>query len=244
MIKFTTLGGALKHVTKIVDALTTEARLKFEPEGFKIIAIDPGKVSAAIIKIGADTLEDYSADEMELGLDFTKVKNALKMAKEKDVVTVEFLPEEGVMRFNMGRVYYDVPVIMGEAMPEGKELDLKPPARATMASEDVVKVIQAAATVGDYLQISIGPDGVTMRAKGERGRAGLRMGPDELLDLEADQEYTSTFSVSYLKKIATTLKASDTVTLYVGNDMPLRMDFEVKGAIGSVSYYQGHAVSV
>ena len=74
-----------------------------------------------------------------------------------------------------------------------------------------------------------------MEAKGDTDQVRLEMGRDQLIDLKSG-ETSSLFSLDYLTDIAKTTNKVNEVSLSLGKDFPVIIDFEIANGAGRISY--------
>ena len=89
--------------------------------------------------------------------------------------------------------------------------------------------ISDAELISDAVTLEADPDNFTMRTEGDSRRAELKLekGNESLVNLNAKDHVKSTFPLDYLRKMSKAAKLADDVTIKLGNDYPMRMDFTV-----------------
>ena len=83
------LKDAIASLAVIVD----EVRFRIKPEGISVKAVDPANVAMVIFELGSSAFDEYSADELEIGIDLNKITDLLGITDKGDTVRMEL--EEG-----------------------------------------------------------------------------------------------------------------------------------------------------
>ena len=114
-----------------------------------------------------------------------------------------------------------------EEAPEPK-IDFKSSAR--ILTQSLRQAIGDSALVSENVKIEVNEDMLRMSAVGDIGStfSEWERGSDELLELNAEEDSGTTFTLSYLRDIVNAASMSGEVaTLELSTDMPIKMDFEL-----------------
>jgi proliferating cell nuclear antigen len=84
--------------------------------------------------------------------------------------------------------------------------------------------------------MGVSGDTFYMEARGDMDQVRLEMGRDQLIDLKAG-EVCSLFSLDYLTDIVKPTNKVNEVTLSLGKDFPVLIDFEIANGAGKISYF-------
>ncbi|MFB6076866.1 MAG: hypothetical protein ABEK12_01920, partial [Candidatus Nanohaloarchaea archaeon] len=108
-------------------------------------------------------------------------------------------------------------------IPQTDDLDFT--VTADLSTSELANAIGDAAVVGDSVTVMADEDGVVLQAEGDSSDVATAIDADSegMLDLQADGEVGSMFSLDYLNKIIKAKKLSDSVTVNMGDDFPMRM---------------------
>ena len=79
------LGDAIAIVSEVV----TEVRIKLQPEGMSIIAVDPANVALVIFKLPKESFSQYDAGNEVWGVNLDDLKKILKRAGVNSSVVFE-----------------------------------------------------------------------------------------------------------------------------------------------------------
>ena len=119
------------------------------------------------------------------------------------------------------------------AEPRIPQLEL--PAKVVMNGTDLRRAVKAAEKISDHMLMGVTGDTFFMEAKGDTDQVRLEMGRDQLIDLKSG-EASSLFSLDYLINIAKPTNKVNEVSLSLGRDFPVIIDFEIANGAGRISY--------
>jgi proliferating cell nuclear antigen len=120
-------------------------------------------------------------------------------------------------------------------MPDLKIPNLQFPARIELLSDDLLLGIRAAQSVSDYVVLTANNDSFELSA-GTQEEINQKFSRDQLLSLDCKSKARSLFSLDYLSSLAKGMRSGEKLTLFLGNDYPVRIEFEILEANGSVAY--------
>jgi proliferating cell nuclear antigen len=226
------LKDAIASLAVIVD----EVRFKIKPEGISVKAVDPANVAMGIFELGSSAFDAYSADECEIGVDLNKIMDLLGIADKNDTVRMELEEENHKLLIDVGGLSYTLSLLDPStirAEPRVPQLEL--PAKVVLNGADLRRAVKAAEKISDHMLMGVSDDTFYMEAKGDTDQVRLEMGRDQLIDLKAG-EACSLFSLDYLTDIVKPTNKVNEVTLSLGKDFPILIDFEIANGAGRISY--------
>lgn len=231
------LGGeVVKTATKAIVSLVSEARFHFKDEGLHSRAVDPANVAMVIVDIPRDSFEVYKVDEEKtVGVDVNRVYDILKAVKRKDLVELK-VEDDSHMKVKFGSVEYTVALIDPSAIrkePRIPELEL--PAKIVLDAGEFKKAIQAADKISDHVVFKSDETGFYIEAEGDIDKITFHMGEMELIEFNKESA-RSMFSVEYLKEFVKIASSGDILTIYLGNNYPVRLIFDVVDGRLKVEY--------
>ncbi len=229
-------GEVIKTATKAIVSLVSEARFHFKEEGLHSRAVDPANVAMVIVDIPRESFEVYKVDEEKtVGVDVNRVYDILKAVKKKDLVEIK-IEDESHMKIKFGSVEYMVALIDPSAIrkePKIPELDL--PAKIVLDAGEFKKAIQAADKISDHVVFRSDETGFYIEAEGDIDKITFHMGEMELIEFNRESA-RSMFSVEYLKEFVKIASSGDILTIYLGNNYPVRLVFDVADGRLKVEY--------
>ncbi|MDY6770543.1 MAG: proliferating cell nuclear antigen (pcna) [Candidatus Nanohaloarchaea archaeon] len=222
----------LKDSLQAISNLISEGRFKVREDGLNLVAADPAMVALVDFSLEKDAFDSYEVDEEgEIGVNLEKLYSILRRANSDDTVTLELDDESKLvlkMENNSTRTF-SIPLLNIDDEDVPSTDNLKFSVEADFRSSVFSDGVGDAQVVGDSVTIEADGEAVTIRAEGDNSNAEFRIekGSDGLMELSGDGTVKSMFSLDYLNKMMKAEKLSDTMTVRLGDDFPMRMDFEV-----------------
>jgi len=236
MIDAIVTGDVLKSITKAMVALVSEARFHFTVDGLHSRAVDPANVAMVIVDVPKDSFEVYKVDEDKtIGVDVNRVYDISKSIKAGELVELK-LEDESSLRIKFGSVEYSVALIDPSAIrKEPKVPSLELPAKIVLNAGEFKKAITAADKISDHVVFKSDETGFYIEAEGDVDRITFHMSEAELIEFNR-AEARSMFSIEYLKEFVKVASTGDLLTIYLGNNYPVRLVFEVADGKVKVEY--------
>ena len=83
---------------------------------------------------------------------------------------------------------------------------------------------------------SIDKEAFELFAEGDTDTVNLKLPKDMLVELSSPGKFKSLFSIDYFSNMIKPVKAGDPITIFLGNDNPIRVDFDIAEKKGHVTY--------
>ncbi len=220
-----------KDSLQAISNLITEGQFKIDEEGMKLKAADPAMVSLVDFTLLKNSFENYDVDsETEIGLNLEKMYSIIRRVKNDDKIVFELKDESSfVIKITNGSTRtFSLPVLnIDEETPQTNQLDFD--VEAEFNSSTLSRGIGDVSIIGESVTFEADGEAVVLKSKGDNTNAEYRIekGSDGLLELNSEGKAKSMFSMDYLKKMIKAEKISETVKVSLGNDFPMRLDFEV-----------------
>ncbi len=229
-------GEVIKAMAKSMVALVSEARFHFKEEGLHSRAVDPANVAMVIIDVPKDSFDVYKIDEEKtIGVDVNRVYDISKSIKKGELVELK-LEDESVLKIKFGAVEYSISLIDPSAIrkePKIPSLDL--PAKIVLDAGEFKKAINAADRIADHVVFRSDEEGFYIEAEGDVDKITFRMSEGELIEFNKGSA-RSMFSLEYLKEFVKTASSGDILTIYLGDNYPVRLIFDVADGKLKVEY--------
>jgi len=230
-----------RYAFEVLVRLLPEVSLRFTHDGISVRALDPTKTVLLDLTLYASSLEDYVLEEreVEVGLILTTVKDVLKRIGATEKLEIEVDKERGRFSFYVypkkgkevglvRRFSFPIVEVIKEEVPE---LAFSFNAQAELKAEAVSDALELIKAVSDWVQIAISPDGVAFRGVGDGGKAAevvLGPGDEGLLDVAADNTYSSKYSVEQLELLVDKFKSvSKSIRIGISNNKPAVLEFHL-----------------
>ncbi len=236
MIDAIVTGEVLKAITKAMVALVSEARFHFLENGLHSRAVDPANVAMVIVDVSTDSFEVYKVDEdTTIGVDVNRIYDISKSIKSGELVELK-VEDESDLKIKFGSVEYSVALIDPSAIrKEPKVPQLELPAKIVLNAGEFKKAISAADKISDHVVFRTTEDGFYIEAEGDVDKITFFMSDAELIEFNK-QEARSMFSVEYLKEFIKVAGSGDLLTIYLGINYPVRLQFDVANGKVKVEY--------
>jgi len=224
----------LKEITNLLLTLVSEAKFEFGSDGMSVKAVDPAHVAMIVLNVNKDAFLEYETEEEELGVDLDKVRDILKLASSGDVV--EISKDGNKLTFLIGNLTRSMPLIDTSAMSVPKVPNLVLPAKVVLPVDEFEHGIKAAESISDNITLRITPTEFEMYTQGDEDIARLTIPKDMLKELSCDEPVKSMYPVDYLLKLVKAMDSADYLTIYMGTDYPIKIEFDITGGKGQGAY--------
>lgn len=226
----------LKGIVDVVSTLVDEAKFNIDSKGMTLKAVDPAHVAMIDMKIEKSAFEEFAADETELGIDLDKIKEVLRLSRSGDVISLEQDEEKNRLVINVGNVTRRMNLVDTTGMSDPKVPNLNLPAKVAVASEELQKGIKAAESISDHIALTAQPEGFEMVSEGDTDSVSLKLSKDQLVSLECKESVRSLFPLDYFSNMIRAIPVGTVVTMSVGNDYPVKLEFSIADGRGAVNY--------
>jgi len=226
----------LKRFININITLVGDAKLKITPKEMSLKAVDPAHVAMVDINIEKAAFEEYKADEMDLGIDINKFNDVLKLASPGDFIALEYDEKSNRLIVKIGNLVRRMGLLDTKEMPDSKIPSLSLPAKIVMEAAELRKGICASEMISDYLALIINRDGFELYATGDSDTVSLKLTKDLLTELRSEGKFKSLYAIDYFSNIIKTAKDDELITILMGNDNPMQLDFDFANKNGHVTY--------
>ncbi|MHC1710153.1 MAG: proliferating cell nuclear antigen (pcna) [Methanomassiliicoccales archaeon] len=226
----------LKGIVDVVSTLIDEAKFKIGDNGIQLKAVDPAHVAMIDLTLSKDAFEQYSAAETDLGLDLEKLKEVIRLSKSGDLIEMRQDEERGRLVLMVGNVTRRMNLVSTEGMSDPKVPNLTLPARITVTVDELQRGIKAAESISDHVALNANTEGFEMVSDGDTDSVSLKLPKALLVDLQCSESIRSLFPMDYFSTIIKAIPSGTNVSINLGNDLPVRLDFDIAGGKGSVRY--------
>ncbi|MHA1332430.1 MAG: proliferating cell nuclear antigen (pcna) [Candidatus Hodarchaeales archaeon] len=226
--------GFLKDSLSAISDLIDEAVFQIKKDGIDMVATDRAVVAVVNFRLLPTAFTSYKCDkDVSAGLNLINFMQILKRAKPDDSLTLRFDPDaetfEVILEGESTRKF-TLPIIdvSEQDLPDVNKLKFT--AEVELSPVFLKDSIDDADLVSDSAFIEVSKDGLAIRAEGDSStvHSKLEKSSPALKKLKATSLVTSRYSIEYLKKMLKAEKLADKVSASLGQDFPLKMDFDVK----------------
>lgn len=226
----------IKDIIDVTSPLVNEAKFNINAKGITLRAVDPAHVAMVDLEITEKAFDEYKADDMELGIDLDKLSGIMKLATTGDTVTLEYDEESNRLIVRIGNLVRRMGLIDTAGMPDSKVPNLELPAKAILRASEISKGVRASEAVSDHLALSVDKESFELSAEGDTDTVHLKLPKELLVELHAPGKFKSLFSIDYFSNMIKPVRAEDPITISLGTDNPIRIDFDIAQKNGHVTY--------
>jgi len=229
-------SDVLREVIDVVSTLVDEAKFSAGKEALVVKAVDPAHVAMVDLTLDRSAFEAYKADDVELGLDMDKMREVLKLSRAGEVLALTHEEDKNRLVAYVGNITRRMSLVDTAGMSDPKVPTLNLPARVKVRTEELRQGIRASESVSDHIALIATPDGFEILSEGDTDSANLKLPKDMLDELVCKEKVRSLFPLDYFSNMIKAISTAPTVTMYMGNDYPVRLEFDIAGGKGQVKY--------
>ncbi|HUV03300.1 MAG TPA: DNA polymerase sliding clamp [Desulfobacteria bacterium] len=231
------LRESIESITAVVD----EGKLRITEDGFTLRAVDPANVAMISFDLQRDAFDDFrfekesDAEAIETGIDFVKLHDILGIGG-LEKVTLKLDEQVQKLFTTMGSLAYTVSLLDPASLrKEPKVPELEFPVQVTIELEEFRRTIRAAEKIGDHIVLGVDGEEFYMEVEGEMDKLRLGLRKEQLIHMTPGTLH-SLYSLDYVAAMTKGMSHADHITLNLGKDYPLQVDFEVADGKCKVSY--------
>jgi len=229
-------ADVLKTLIDATSTLVDEVKLQVGSDGFSLKAVDPAHVAMIELTLKSGAFQEYKAEGMEMGIDLGKFKEVLKLASGDDEVELDFDAKAHRLVMKIGNVTRRMSLVDTSGMSDPKVPKLELPATITVFPAEIERGIKASEAVADHIALIADPEGFDLLAEGDTDQVHLRLDKGMVAELKVEEKVKSLFSLDYFANMVKAAKVSPAITLHLGSDYPVRIEFDIAGGNGHVTY--------
>jgi len=229
-------SDVIKGIIDVTSPLVNEAKFNISAKGMTLRAVDPAHVAMVDLEVKNKAFEEYKADDMELGIDLDKLSGIMRLANAGDMVHLEYDEETNRLTVKIGNLIRKMGLIDTAGMPDSKAPHLELPAKIIIKASELNQGVRASEAVSDYLTLTVDKEGFEVYAEGDTDTVNLKLPKDMLIELAAQGKHKSLFSIDYFSNMIKPVKNEEPITIQMGTDNPIRVDFDIADKKGHVTY--------
>jgi proliferating cell nuclear antigen len=226
----------LKGIIDVISPLVNEVKFNITSKGISLRAVDPAHVAMVDLEIKSDAFDEYKASDMELGIDMDKFASIMRLSSSGDAVEIEYDEDTNRLIIKIGNLVRKMGLIDTAGMPDPKMPNLNLPAKVILKAAELTQGVRASETVSDHLSLTVNKDNFELFAEGDTDTVNLKLPKDLLVELNTNSKCKSLFSIDYFSNMIKPVKGDDPVTIMIGNDNPIRVEFNIAENKGHVTY--------
>jgi proliferating cell nuclear antigen len=226
----------LKGIIDVTSPLVNEVKFNITQKGISLRAVDPAHVAMVDLQINDKAFEEYKANDMELGIDMDKLGGIMRLASSDDTVSLEYDEESNKLIIKIGNLIRKMGLIDTAGMPDPKMPNLNLPAKVVLKASELTQGVRASEAVSDHLALTVNKDNFELFAEGDTDTVNLKLPKDLLIELNTNSKCKSLFSIDYFANMIKPVRGEDPITIMIGNDNPIKVEFDIAENKGHVTY--------
>ncbi|MBA5942469.1 MAG: DNA polymerase sliding clamp [Methanophagales archaeon] len=252
-------ANVLRESIETITAVVDEGKLRITEEGLKLRAVDPANVAMVSFELQRDAFDDYrfereskseskseseveaagdtpeALEAIEVGIDFVKLLGILGIGGREEV-NLRLDGRAQKLFTRMGSLAYTISLLDTASLrKEPKVPELEFPVQVIIEIEEFRRTVRAAERIGDHIVLGVDGEEFYMAVEGEMDKLRLTLRKEQLIHLTPGTLH-SLYSLDYIAAMSKGMSRADNITLNLGKDYPLQIDFEVADGKGKVSY--------
>jgi len=229
-------SDVLREVVDVVSPLVEEVKIGIDKNGLSIRAVDPAHVAMVDLSLDKKAFEEFKADEGELGLDVNKIKDVLKLARANEILSIKHDEDKNKLVMHVGNITRRMSLVDTAGMSDPKVPNLDLPAKVVVKTDELKQGIRASESVSDHIALTASAEGFEMNSEGDTDSVNLKLQKDLLDELVCKETVRSLFPLDYFSNMIKAMTTADVVTMGLGSDYPVKMEFEIAKGNGEVRY--------
>jgi proliferating cell nuclear antigen len=203
--------------------------------------MDPSHIALVEFELPAAAFVEYNFKQpIILGINLLEMNKIISRGKAEDELILELDEKQNRLGLTFKGVStrrLSLPLI------DVRETELpEPKLQFTAAAEVMAGVIQDglkdAEIVGDNVRFELSENGLVISAESDKGTTELKVGKGDkgLVKLNVKQPARAMFNIKYLADMTKGASSTDTITINLGTDLPIQLDFPVADGKGRLRF--------
>lgn len=236
MFKSSAKAEVLKQIVDVISTLVDEAKFNVDADGISLKAVDPAHVAMVEMSLGKQAFEEFAGEDTELGIDLEKLREILKLAHSGDLVKMEHNEDKNQLIVKIGDVTRRMSLVDTAGMSDPKVPNIDLPTTIKLKAEELNYGIRASESVSDHIALVADDDYFEMSSEGDSDSVDFRLPKEKLITLESKGKVRSLFPLDYFSNMAKAISGGSEVKINLGNNYPVKLEFEIAGGNGHVKY--------
>jgi proliferating cell nuclear antigen len=222
----------LRELVEVISTLVSEVKLSISKDGIDVKAVDPSHVAMLVLKLNKAAFEEFTGEPTEIGIDVEKLKEVLRLSKPGDVLDLQFDGGKNRLVLKVGKLTRHMSIVDPAGITDPKVPNVSPPGIAVVKMDDLRQGIRGSESISDHVTLSLEADSFSMHSEGETDKVDLTLTKDQLSKLEVKESVKSMYPLDFFSSMVKSITTSPEVTLHVGNEYPLKLEFTIADGKG------------
>jgi proliferating cell nuclear antigen len=229
-------SDTLKEIVEASSLLVDDGKFTIGPNSILFKAVDPAHIAMIEMEIAKEAFTVYKADEGEIGLSLDKLKKVVRLSSPEDEILLKLLEGEGRLEVSFANLRHRMALLDASSMRDPKTPQIEFPLQFVFTGAQLAQGIRAASTLSDYLTFTAKPEGLELGCRGDTDVISITFPKEELPLYNCKENYRSIFGLEYLTSLMKIVKVTDELTILMGNDLPIKIEFSVANGNGKIKY--------
>ncbi|MFH0905936.1 MAG: hypothetical protein V1824_01200 [archaeon] len=229
----------IEKVKKGLEAITNliqDTNVRFKDSGIYIKSVDKSQIILVDFCISKSCFDTYSIEPNLIGINILELQNMISRSFEKDKLSLD-LKEQYLEVYLKGKIErkFKLPYLdLSETALNNP--DIKFDAVINMDAFLLKEILKDISLVGTTLTLKINNGNLLIEATGEKGTINTTV-PD--VAVKCKKNFSSKFSLGYLKNITKSIESGTIVTIKLAEDAPLYLEYKIDNDIEVKFYLSG-----
>ena len=229
-------SDVLKGIIDVTSPLVSEVKFNITSKGISLRAVDPAHVAMVDLEVKNNAFEEFKATDMELGIDMDKLSSIMRLSSSDDMIFLDYEEESNRLIIKIGNLVRKMGLIDTAGMPDPKMPNLNLPAKVILKASELSQGVKASEAVSDHLSLTVNKENFELFAEGDTDTVNLKLPKDLLVELNTNSKCKSLFWIDYFSNMIKPVRGEDAITIMIGNDNPIKVEFDIADNKGHVTY--------
>ncbi len=226
----------LKEIIDVISTLVDEIKFTIKEETIEVKAVDVSHIAMLHLKVKREAFEEYEATDVEIGVIIDKMKEILSLSKTGQIVSLTHDEIKNQLVMEVGHLTRRITLLDTSHMKDQKVPSLVLPAKIVLKTSEISYGIKATQLVSEYVTLRANPQGFEMKSTGDSDYVDLKLPLSSIEEIECNEQVESTFSLDYFSKMIKSMNQSQPVTISMGTEFPIRLEFSIAEGNGEGLY--------
>ena len=223
----------LKDCFDTIATIIDELVLECDSEGIRLRALDRSHITFVGMELKASLFDEYTCDEPEkIVVDATELMKVMKRCKPSDILKLESEESQLILIFAGDSTRTFKISLIDTDYESAIPPKMDPPVTVNIPSGLLEDLLNDLLIFGETVVFTVDEDYFMCNGTGELGESS-----GQYLHGESVKEVVrSTFNIAKIKDMLKAKKLSSMVTLGIGDDMPLIVEFNINNGEGMLEF--------
>lgn len=228
-------AGLLKELLDILAQLADRAKFTVSEKLFYTRLVDSANVSMVMASLKKGAFTEYKAEECDFVIDFTKIRDLLKLAEDNQGISLEL--KEKYLMVRLENITRRIGLEVEETVRVPTIPQLRHKVKVGIDVKNLTKGMKSAETISDEVKLIATPEQFEMYSQGMNPADDItvKLMKAELKSLECEERSESAYSLSYLYPVVKNIKSPE-ATLELGTNYPLIIKIKFAEGNGEIEY--------